>query len=377
MRFSPAIIAILCLSLILSACAPVVHAAAQPLLQATATPTAQPSPSPTATQKAEQATPTLTPTARPTATPPPGGLAWPSLTDPSGIVATPGLIRSGPASDYPVVMAALAGMNFPVLGKSADDLYWQVRLPGDIVSTGNGWIPTDSLYTRNTENVKVVYAPPLEPWLGLNVAAGEPLSAAVVTINLRFGPGFGYPVIGYALRGQVYPVTGQSTDGLWLRLEVPFPISADRTAWVYRANTYAFNGGVIPVVEAPLPPYLNYDQAAPACPLVANSLLVKNTFGPSEYFSVQFEVLNNTANTWSPGDIDVAYLTALNNRSFKTSPNRRDIDHPVEVGQTYRFEIEGQAWDIPGYYREIWALANGTKSVCLVYVDIWVVNPQK
>ena len=377
MRFSPAIIVILCLSLTLSACAPVVHAAAQPLLQATATPTAEPSPSPTATQKAEQATPTLIPTLRPTATPPPGGLAWPSLTDPSGIVATPDLIRSGPGADYPVVMAALAGMNFPVLGKSADDLYWQVRLPGDIVSTGNGWIPTDSLYTRNVENIAVVYAPPLEPWLGLNVAAGEPLSAAVVTINLRFGPGFGYPVIGYALRGQVYPVTGQSSDGLWLRMEVPFPISADGTAWVYRANTVSFNGGTIPVVGAPLPPYISYDQAAPACPLVANSLLTKNTFTASEYFSVEFEVLNNTHSAWSAGDIDVAYLTALNNRPFHTSLNRRDLSRTVEVGQTYRIEIEGQARDVAGYYREIWALASGAKSVCLVYVDIWVVNPQE
>lgn len=377
MRFSPVIIIIVCISLILSACAPVVHAAAEPLLQATNTPTPEPTASPTATPPAQQATPTATPTARPTTTPPPGGLAWPSLTDPSGIVATPGLLRSGPNADYPAVMAALAGMNFTILGKSADNLYWQVRLPTDIVRAGSGWITAESLTTRNVENIADVYAPPLEPWAGLILTPGQPIAAAVVTINLRFGPGFGYPIIGYALRGQIYPVTGQSADGLWLRLKVPFPVSADGNAWVYRANTHAFNGGTIPVVEGPLPPYISYDQAAPACALVANSLLVKNTFGPSEYFSVQFEALNNTAKTWSTGDIDVVYLAALNNRSFRASPTRRDLEYPVEVGQTYRFEIEGQAWDIPGYYREIWALANGTKSVCLVYVDIWVVDSQK
>jgi uncharacterized protein YraI len=267
-------------------------------------------------------------------------------------------------------------MNFKILGKSADEKYWQVLLPVDIVPAGTGWIAADKLYTRNVEQVAVVAAPPLLPQMGLSVAAGTPLSAAQVTINLRFGPGFEYPVIGYALRGQVFPVTGQSENGLWLRLRVPFPISADGSAWVYGANLHSLAGGYVPVIGKPQPPWISGEQAGPACPLLANSTLIKNTFRPSEFFTAEFEVLNNTAGTWSKGDIDVAYLAALNNRAFHVSPNRTDLPGHIAVGQTVKVVVDGQAWDIPGFYREVWALANGSKSVCLIFVDIWVVNPQ-
>lgn len=370
MRISQATAILFTLSLIVSACTPVAYAAALPQTAATATPTVLPTP----LVKQSTLAPTITPL--PTVTPGPGQLTWPSLDEPSGIVSAPNLLRAGPGAEYPAVMAALGGMNFKILGKSTDGRYYQVILPVDIVPAGTGWIAADKVFPRNVDQLSVVAAPPLIPEMGLTVAAGTPISAPQVTINLRFGPGFAYPVIGYALRGQVFPVTGQSEDGLWLRLHVPFPVSADNSAWVYSANLQSLVSGNVPVISSSLAPYISWDQAGPACPLLSNSLLYKNTFGPSEYFSAEFEVLNNTKEPWSQGDIDVAFLAAWNYRAFHTSPYRTDLSRPVEVGQSYKVVIDGQAWDQPGFYREVWALANGSKSVCLILVDIWVVNPQ-
>jgi uncharacterized protein YraI len=372
MRISPASAILLSLSLVLSACTPVVYAAALPQAAATATPT--PTGLPTPVVELLTLDPTITPL--PTVTPGPGELVWPSLNEPSGIVSSTGLLRAGPGAEYPVVMAALGGMNFKILGKSADGNYYQVILPVDIVQAGNGWISADSLFPRNVEQLRVVAAPPLISAMGLSVAAGTALSAPQVTINLRFGPDFAYPVIGFALRGEVFPVTGQSEDGLWLRLRVPFPVSADGNAWVYSANLQTLVSGNVPVIKNSLAPWINWDQAGPACPLLSNSMLYKNTFGPSQYFTAEFEVLNNTENTWSKGDIDVAFLAAWNDRAFHVSPDRSDLPRPIEVGQTYKVTIDGQAWDQPGFYREVWAMANGDDSVCLILIDIWVVKPQ-
>jgi uncharacterized protein YraI len=75
-------------------------------------------------------------------------------------------VRSGPGTNYPVLVVAPAGAAGEVSGKSADGAWWQVVISTDYTPTGSGWVSASYVITRNTESVPVVEAPPAPPTVG-------------------------------------------------------------------------------------------------------------------------------------------------------------------------------------------------------------------
>jgi hypothetical protein len=88
------------------------------------------------------ATPIVTPTLTPPASAPGGGIVTVTVTarpSPPFVRADEAVrIRSGPGADYPRLKPLYPGETAPVVGKSADGAWWQVRLGG--ASDGLGWV---------------------------------------------------------------------------------------------------------------------------------------------------------------------------------------------------------------------------------------------
>ena len=95
----------------------------------------------------------------PESSPPP----TPSPGAPSGTTTTAVNVRSGPGTNYPVLVVAPAGSSGEITGKSADGNWWQVKISTKYSPDGLGWIAAGYGFTQNTENVPVVAAPPAPP----------------------------------------------------------------------------------------------------------------------------------------------------------------------------------------------------------------------
>ncbi|PWB54408.1 MAG: hypothetical protein C3F13_06540, partial [Anaerolineales bacterium] len=81
----------------------------------------------------------------------------------SGTNTTAVNVRSGPGTNYPILAVAPAGSTGEITGKSADGVWWQVKVPTQISASGFGWVSAGYGYTQNTQNVPVVEAPPAPP----------------------------------------------------------------------------------------------------------------------------------------------------------------------------------------------------------------------
>jgi uncharacterized protein YraI len=83
-------------------------------------------------------------------------------------------IRSGPGTNYPVLVVAPPGSTGEIIGKSSDGAWWQVKISTQYSSTGAGWASASYVIAQNTNNVPVVAAPPAPP----TVAATAPPPAS-------------------------------------------------------------------------------------------------------------------------------------------------------------------------------------------------------
>ncbi len=81
-------------------------------------------------------------------------------------------VRSGPGTNYPVLVAAPPNTTGEITGKSSDGQWWQVKVSTQYSSTGFGWVSAQFVIAQNTGNVPVVQAPPPPP----TVAAVPPTS---------------------------------------------------------------------------------------------------------------------------------------------------------------------------------------------------------
>ena len=158
-----------------------------------------------------------------------------------------------------------------VLGKSADNQWWMVRLDPTKVGAGNGWISATFVSTSNTDNVPVVQVtgagtlppsqvapPPAVP--------GAPLITTTDYVNLRSGPGTNYPVVGYAAAGATTTPTGISADGAWFQFAVPNTFYVTGYLWVSASFVVAVNTANLPVVNAPPPPRGSHNPTQPTQP---------------------------------------------------------------------------------------------------------------
>lgn len=93
-------------------------------------------------------------------------------------------------------------------------------------------------------------------------AVSQPGLQAVADVNVRGGPGTGYPVLGLLRAGDTAAVVGRSPDNGWW--QILFPANTGATGWV--AGNYVQTNaaaGTVPVVAGPPSPPTNTPLPAP------------------------------------------------------------------------------------------------------------------
>ena len=75
-------------------------------------------------------------------------------------------VRSGPSTNYPVLVVAPPSTTGEVTGKSSDGAWYQVKVPTQYSPTGLGWVSASYVIPENTSSVPVVAAPPPPPPVG-------------------------------------------------------------------------------------------------------------------------------------------------------------------------------------------------------------------
>jgi uncharacterized protein YraI len=105
-------------------------------------------------------------------------------------------VRSGPGTNYPVLVVAPPSTTGEVTGKSSDGAWYQVKVPTQYSSTGLGWISASYVIPENTSSVPVVAAPPAPPPVptappgatgpGCTVVSQSPADGTTFTIDTPF-----------------------------------------------------------------------------------------------------------------------------------------------------------------------------------------------
>ena len=90
-----------------------------------------------------------------TAAPPPPASGAPSATTTDYVN-----VRTGPGTNYPVLVVAPPNTTGEVTGKSSDSAWWQVKVSTQYSSTGLGWVSAGYVIPQNTGSVPVVASPP-------------------------------------------------------------------------------------------------------------------------------------------------------------------------------------------------------------------------
>lgn len=207
-----------------------------PVVVATQAPTTTPAPG---TAPASPV-PTYTPTGAPTGTPIGAATATPTPTvAPTDVAKTP---TAQPATRTPTPTQVRAeptatSTRHVVTSPSAQDYLFQAG-PAQVAAASAR-----------------AAAPPTP-------GPGAPSGTATTYLNVRAGPGTGYPVRGWLASGQRVQITGRSPDGGWWQIH--FPGATGGRAWISARYTTARNTEDVPIVR---PPALTpTDAEAPAEP---------------------------------------------------------------------------------------------------------------
>jgi len=160
-------------------------------------------------------------------------------------------VRTGPSVQYPILGIAPPGSSAEVIGKSEDSGWWVVKLPTNLVGSGQGWISGEFSTVENAENVPVIPAPPLEEIIIPTPQPGTPTAEAKDAINVRSGPGTNYASYGVAPKGMLLEVTGKSEDGDWWVVKIPTQYVAAGEGWVSGDYVKTQNTDGVPVVPTP------------------------------------------------------------------------------------------------------------------------------
>ena len=153
-------------------------------------------------------------------------------------------VRSGPSASNPVIRVAVPGQQFLIIGRNAEGDWWQIDDNGR-----PGWVFGELVTPIDVGGVKVAVVKfPIPPLL--------PVTEAMMTVNRRMnvrgGPHSSYPIIGEALPGRQYLITGKNAAGDWWQID-----EDGRPGWVYGDLVELVNAGSVQVVARfPLPPLL-------------------------------------------------------------------------------------------------------------------------
>lgn len=147
---------------------------------------------------------------------------------------------------------ALLGCNLVGLGsESTSDEKVRYKLLPPVTQTVAADAP-DAMTTQPTPQ-EAVQAVAVESSSVDNAPAGntEPILNILTTLNVRSGPGTGYPVVGQLAAGQTTEITGVNPEGAWW--QVMYPPDSGSLAWVVADPQYAtaFNVNGVPIVQPP------------------------------------------------------------------------------------------------------------------------------
>jgi uncharacterized protein YgiM (DUF1202 family) len=186
------------------------------------------------------------------ANPPPAEIPVEPITtgEPQVLALEAVYVRSGPGEIYPAYGIAQKGMTGRVIGKSADNLWWQVAIPTQYVGAGNGWVSALYVSATNAENVPVVPNPPLPPVINVGgVDTSGPYVTAITGVNVRSGPSTDAEVYGVAPVGARFQAIGVSADYQWYQVAIPTDLVASGSGWVNAPYVNAVNTGSLPVTS--------------------------------------------------------------------------------------------------------------------------------
>jgi uncharacterized protein YraI len=309
--------------------------------------------------------------------PPTAALVPPGADDPQATTLVNTFVRAGPGADYPAYGVATAGSTGRVLGVSADNTWWVVRLDPAVVGAGFGWVEAAYVTTKNVSDVPVVASSPAPQASTLPAPApGAATATALDYLNVRSGPGVNYTVLGVAAPGATAEIKAKSGDDQWWQIVVPTStLSADGVAWVSASYTYAQNAASVPVVEAPpTPPAVSPDNpiTVGSCALLSQTPADKTQFSPGETFETTW-VLQNTGNTaWDQAQALIRFLGAYNGESLHTGTDIYNLPATINSGWNLPVTIPMLAPDQPGIYAEQWGVSLGSTVVCPFFVVIEV-----
>jgi uncharacterized protein YraI len=156
----------------------------------------------------------LTITGTPPVTDQSGGAAIPLTSDAPYVVvlATYLNVRTGPGPNYSILGVVLGGISLPIVGRSADNSWYQVE-----TVYGTGWVYAGYVATRNEFGASPVTT---------GSAADAPVTGPVGVVNagslnIRTGPGAQYSVVGTLAGGTETQIVGRTMDWTWWLLDTP------------------------------------------------------------------------------------------------------------------------------------------------------------
>ena len=211
----------------------------------------------------------------------------------NGTVNTGALnVRTGPNINDAIVTTVYNGHVVAVLGRSATNTWVQVRTYNGQV----GWVNSTYLIMDVPfNNLPVIGGGTTTPPPAQTPAVGVVNTGAV---NVRSGPGYGYPIITIAYQGYTFTLLGRTADSAWVKVQM-----VDGTqGWV---NASALNTTVpvntLPINETPITPPAGMAVGA------VNTGQLNIRSGPGAGYSVLSSVYyghvvqllgRNTSSTW-------------------------------------------------------------------------------
>ncbi len=155
---------------------------------------------------------------------------------PVTITNRPMVVYNEPASFSPIIGKIEAGKPFSILERDFTGNWWRVSYGGQ-----PGWV-SDPIAAANMPDAPVAV----------------PVAMIDRRVSVRSGPGANNPVIGLAVAGQQFLITGRNAAGDWWQID-----KNGQTGWVFGEliNPVDAGGVQVAVVKFPSPPMLPVTEA--------------------------------------------------------------------------------------------------------------------
>jgi uncharacterized protein YraI len=172
-------------------------------------------------------------------------------------------------------------------------VFINVAGPGDTTGGTSSPLETAAADEAGTA-VAITLIPPSPPPAPATATPGniQPKVTTLVGLNVRFGPGTDYPVVGRLPDGQTLPITGRNSEGTWW--QITFPLGSNERGWI-SANTQftsASNEANVPVVVAPPrpTPSLPTPTPTPALPVIHFFRADRDNVNPGDRVTLSWDL---------------------------------------------------------------------------------------